>query len=98
MVLEADAKNDLQSVDRKLDRKLILLIKQKLGDSSHWVMPMGPRSDGESMRQVRISAIDWGNDGEMMIQVMMMMMIQYKFDISKFSYLGVQLNMLSMRI
>lgn len=48
---EADAKNDIRSVDGKLDRKLILLVKQKLGNSSHWVMPMGPRNEGESMRQ-----------------------------------------------
>jgi len=70
VILEADAKNDIRSVDGKLDRKLILLVKQKLGNSSHWVMPMGPRNEGESMRQVRTS-IMWkfvfcyhGNDDD----------------------------------
>ena len=40
-------------MDRKLDRKLILFVKQKLGDSSHLVLPMGKRKEGESMRQVK---------------------------------------------
>jgi len=48
---EADNTNVLTSTDRKLDQKLLLLIKQKLGDSSHWVTPQGVRKEGESMRQ-----------------------------------------------
>ena len=49
---ESDEKNDLRSTDRKLDRRLVLLVKQKLGSGQHWVMPMGVHSHGESMRQV----------------------------------------------
>ena len=52
LISEADTKNDLTSLDRKLDQKLVLLIKQKLGDKNYWVMPQRPRREGESMRQV----------------------------------------------
>jgi len=52
LISEADAKNDLTSVDRKLDKKLVLLVNQKLGDKNYWVMPQRPRKEGESMRQV----------------------------------------------
>ena len=50
--LEADEKNDVKSPDRLLDKKLILLVKQSLGDQMHWVMPQGARKENESMRQV----------------------------------------------
>jgi large subunit ribosomal protein L46 len=46
----SDVKNDVHSIDRKLDKKLVLIVKQKLGSSERWVMPMGARLDGESMR------------------------------------------------
>jgi len=50
-VTEGDKTNDVHTTDRKLDSKLVLLIKQKLGDKSHWVMPMRPWQQGESMRK-----------------------------------------------
>jgi large subunit ribosomal protein L46 len=50
--LEADEKNDLRSTDRKLQQRLVLLVKQKLGNGQHWVLPMGQHCNGESMRQV----------------------------------------------
>lgn len=46
----ADAANDVRSLARKLDRKLILLVKQKLGAGEYWSMPMGVRAEGETMR------------------------------------------------
>lgn len=52
LISEADTKNDLTSLDRKLDQKLVLFVKQKLGDKNYWVMPQRPRREGESMRQV----------------------------------------------
>ncbi|KAK7101606.1 large ribosomal subunit protein mL46-like isoform X2 [Littorina saxatilis] len=50
-ITEADEKNDQRSVERRLDKPLVLLVKQTLGDKSHWVFPQGPRQEGESMRQ-----------------------------------------------
>jgi len=50
-ITEADDKNILTSTDRKLDQKLLLIVKQKLGASSHWITPQGVRKEGESMRQ-----------------------------------------------
>jgi len=47
---DADHNNDLKSSHRKLDSKLLLLVKQKLGPESHWVAPQGVRQEGESMR------------------------------------------------
>ena len=52
IISEADSTNNLTSVSRKLDQKLVLLVKQKLGETDHWMMPQRPRKEGESMRQV----------------------------------------------
>lgn len=54
---EADTKNDLRSIERRLDRKLLLVVKQKLGNSNPWMMPMVPRMEGESMRQAAERAL-----------------------------------------
>jgi large subunit ribosomal protein L46 len=50
-VTEADKTNDLQSLERKLDRHLLLLVQQKLWDQKVWIMPQGLRVDGETMLQ-----------------------------------------------
>lgn len=50
-ITEADKSNDLKSLERCLDGKLILLVKQKLGTQETWVMPQGRHQPGESMRQ-----------------------------------------------
>lgn len=50
-ITEADKVNDEKSHKRKLDQKLILLVKQQLGNESYWVLPQGPRHEGESMRE-----------------------------------------------
>lgn len=49
---EADEKNDNKSLNRKLDDKLILLVKEKLGDDLVWMLPQGYRESGESMKEV----------------------------------------------
>uniref|UniRef100_A0A182MMT0 Large ribosomal subunit protein mL46 n=1 Tax=Anopheles culicifacies TaxID=139723 RepID=A0A182MMT0_9DIPT len=48
---EADQKNDIQSLDRKLEETLVLLVEQKLGTKSHYLLPQGLHRKGESMRQ-----------------------------------------------
>ncbi|EDW17620.1 39S ribosomal protein L46, mitochondrial [Drosophila mojavensis] len=46
-----DAANKLTSTDRCLEDTLYLVVKQKLGEQEHFVLPQGLRKDGESMRQ-----------------------------------------------
>ncbi|XP_064607099.1 large ribosomal subunit protein mL46-like [Liolophura sinensis] len=50
-ITDADRKNDMKSLRRKLDRKLFFIIKQKLGDTTNWVLPQGYCAQGESLRQ-----------------------------------------------
>ncbi|XP_055534190.1 39S ribosomal protein L46, mitochondrial [Wyeomyia smithii] len=50
-VTEADKKNDLRSLHRKLEQTLILLTEQKLGDKSYFLLPQGLHAPGESLRQ-----------------------------------------------
>lgn len=47
----ADEKNDVKSLDRKLDQSLVLLIKKQLGKDLHWIFPQDIRQEGETMRQ-----------------------------------------------
>ena len=51
-VTDADHKNDVHSLERKLDDKLILLVKCKTGDDTHWMMPQGNWQEGESLQEV----------------------------------------------
>ncbi|XP_046417824.1 39S ribosomal protein L46, mitochondrial isoform X1 [Neodiprion fabricii] len=48
---EADKKNDLTSLDRKLDKNLVLLVEQQVGEKIFWIPPQGVRKDGETLRQ-----------------------------------------------
>ncbi|KFB53309.1 hypothetical protein ZHAS_00021616 [Anopheles sinensis] len=48
---EADKKNNIRSLDRKLEETLVLLVEQKLGNKSHFLLPQGRHKAGESMRQ-----------------------------------------------
>uniref|UniRef100_A0A182PHS3 Large ribosomal subunit protein mL46 n=1 Tax=Anopheles epiroticus TaxID=199890 RepID=A0A182PHS3_9DIPT len=50
-VTEADKQNDIRSLDRKLEETLVLLVEQKLGSKSHYLLPQGLNKKGESMRQ-----------------------------------------------
>ncbi|XP_075413980.1 large ribosomal subunit protein mL46 [Tenrec ecaudatus] len=49
-VTEADKKNDQSSLQRKLDRNLILLVKEKLGDQDIWMLPQAEWQPGETLR------------------------------------------------
>uniref|UniRef100_A0A8D8Y964 Large ribosomal subunit protein mL46 n=1 Tax=Cacopsylla melanoneura TaxID=428564 RepID=A0A8D8Y964_9HEMI len=50
-ITKADKENDNKSTHRKLDKHLVLLLNEKLGDKLHWILPFGKRLDGETMRQ-----------------------------------------------
>ena len=47
---EADEKNDRTSLHRKLDRNLVLLVKEKLGDKDVWILPQAEWQPGETLR------------------------------------------------
>ncbi|XP_004617585.2 39S ribosomal protein L46, mitochondrial [Sorex araneus] len=47
---DADKKNDRTSLQRQLDRNLVLLVKEKLGDQEVWVLPHAEWQPGETLR------------------------------------------------
>ncbi|XP_003788703.1 39S ribosomal protein L46, mitochondrial [Otolemur garnettii] len=49
-ITEADNKNDRTSLHRKLDRNLILLVREKLGDQDIWMLPQAEWQPGETLR------------------------------------------------
>ncbi|XP_045866021.1 39S ribosomal protein L46, mitochondrial [Meles meles] len=49
-ITEADKKNDRTSLHRKLDRNLVLLVKEKLGDQDVWLLPQAEWQPGETLR------------------------------------------------
>lgn len=52
LFLEFDEQNITSTLKRKLDKNLLLLVHQKIGDSHYWIPPQGIRKEGETMRQV----------------------------------------------
>ncbi|XP_045645109.1 LOW QUALITY PROTEIN: 39S ribosomal protein L46, mitochondrial-like [Ursus americanus] len=50
-ITEADKKNDRTSLDRRLDRNLVLLVKEKLGDQDVWMLPQAEWQLGETLRR-----------------------------------------------
>ncbi|CAH1118750.1 unnamed protein product [Phaedon cochleariae] len=50
-ITEADKKNDLKSLNRKLDKHLVFVLNQKVGDKNFYILPQGAREDGETLRQ-----------------------------------------------
>lgn len=50
-ITEADLTNNTRSLDRKLDRKVVLMVKQTLGDTVEWVLPMGEWKGEDSLKQ-----------------------------------------------
>ncbi|XP_056632885.1 39S ribosomal protein L46, mitochondrial [Diorhabda sublineata] len=50
-VTDADRNNDLKSLDRKLDKHLVFVLNQKVGDKKLYLLPQGIRKDGETLRQ-----------------------------------------------
>uniref|UniRef100_A0A673TAB4 Mitochondrial ribosomal protein L46 n=1 Tax=Suricata suricatta TaxID=37032 RepID=A0A673TAB4_SURSU len=49
-ITEADKKNDRTSLHRKLDRNLVLLVREKLGDEEIWMLPQAEWRPGETLR------------------------------------------------
>ncbi|CAH1969371.1 unnamed protein product [Acanthoscelides obtectus] len=41
----------MKSLKRKLDRHLVLVVNQQLGDKKHYLLPQGTLQDGETLRQ-----------------------------------------------
>ncbi|CAH0559513.1 unnamed protein product [Brassicogethes aeneus] len=50
-ITQDDKKNNDKSLNRKLDKHLVLLVNQKLGDQKHYLLPQGKREEGETLRQ-----------------------------------------------
>eukprot|EP00062_Callorhinchus_milii_P024005 gi/632983455/ref/XP_007908654.1/ PREDICTED: 39S ribosomal protein L46, mitochondrial [Callorhinchus milii] len=50
-VQDADRENDRLSLNRKLEDKLILLVKERLGDEELWLLPQGEWKPWESLRR-----------------------------------------------
>ncbi|XP_075235110.1 mitochondrial ribosomal protein L46 [Lycorma delicatula] len=48
---EGDRTKDIKSAERCLDRSLLLLVKEKIGNKQYWILPHGIRQDGETLRQ-----------------------------------------------
>lgn len=62
-ILEADKKNDITSLERKLDKHLVLLVKQQIGEQDLFLLPQALAEDGKTLRQVRyncLSLLKWG--------------------------------------
>ncbi|KAJ8301983.1 hypothetical protein KUTeg_020970 [Tegillarca granosa] len=55
--MTADKSGDMKTTDRKLDRKLILIVQQKLGNDLRWVLPFAYRDDGETMKETANKAL-----------------------------------------
>ncbi|NXS75370.1 RM46 protein, partial [Pandion haliaetus] len=49
-VTDADKNNNRTSLNRKLDRNLMLLVKQKLGNQELWLLPQVEWQPGETLR------------------------------------------------
>uniref|UniRef100_A0A8C2W6N2 Large ribosomal subunit protein mL46 n=1 Tax=Chinchilla lanigera TaxID=34839 RepID=A0A8C2W6N2_CHILA len=49
-ITEADKKNDRTSLHRKLDRNLVLLVREKFGDEDVWLLPQVEWQPGETLR------------------------------------------------
>lgn len=43
----------MTSLERKLDKNLLLLVQQKIGKDLVWVPPQSLRAEGETMREVK---------------------------------------------
>ncbi|XP_018579215.1 39S ribosomal protein L46, mitochondrial isoform X2 [Anoplophora glabripennis] len=63
-VTEPDKNNDLKSLERKLDKHLVLVLDQKIGDKNYFMLPQGVRQDGETLRQTaeRVLRENCGDD------------------------------------
>ncbi|RZC36700.1 39S ribosomal protein L46, mitochondrial, partial [Asbolus verrucosus] len=68
-ITEADKQNDVKSLNRKLDKHLVLVVKQKVGKDSLYLLPQDLRQDGETLRQTaeRVLKDACGSDVKAMI-------------------------------
>ncbi|KAG5868042.1 hypothetical protein JTB14_001734 [Gonioctena quinquepunctata] len=48
---EADKQNDSKSLSRKLDKNLVYVVNQKIGDKTYYMLPQDLRQGGETLRQ-----------------------------------------------
>lgn len=58
IVSDADEKQDVTSLQRKLDKHLVLLTQQTVGKKKYFLPPQGIRQDGETLKQVRKCIVD----------------------------------------
>lgn len=56
-ITEADKADDKKSTDRKLDKKLVFVVHQKMGDDKAWVLPQVLRVQNENLRQTAERAL-----------------------------------------
>ncbi|XP_067411763.1 large ribosomal subunit protein mL46 [Emydura macquarii macquarii] len=49
-ITDADQRNDRTSLNRKLDRNLVLLVKEKVGNQELWLLPQAEWQAGETLR------------------------------------------------
>ncbi|KAL1138481.1 hypothetical protein AAG570_008544 [Ranatra chinensis] len=45
-----DQENNYRTTKRALDRNLLLLVSEKVGDKEMWILPQGKRKEGETLR------------------------------------------------
>ncbi|XP_018399033.1 PREDICTED: 39S ribosomal protein L46, mitochondrial [Cyphomyrmex costatus] len=50
-ITKFDEQDVTSTLKRKLDKNLLLLIQQRIGNSHYWIPPQGIRKEGETMRQ-----------------------------------------------
>ncbi|EGI68670.1 PREDICTED: 39S ribosomal protein L46, mitochondrial [Acromyrmex echinatior] len=50
-ITKFDEQNVMSTLKRKLNKNLLLLVQQKVGNSHYWIPPQGIRKEGETMRQ-----------------------------------------------
>uniref|UniRef100_A0A8C8R6K4 Large ribosomal subunit protein mL46 n=1 Tax=Pelusios castaneus TaxID=367368 RepID=A0A8C8R6K4_9SAUR len=62
-ITDADKRNDRTSLNRKLDRNLVLLVKENIGNQDLWLLPQAEWQAGETLRSTaeRILATLSGN-------------------------------------
>lgn len=71
-ITDADRTADTRSLNRKLEKTLVLLVQQQIGAEQHLLLPQGARCDGETLRQTaervlrercgdQIEAVVYGN-------------------------------------
>ncbi|KAF0310526.1 39S ribosomal protein L46, mitochondrial [Amphibalanus amphitrite] len=51
-VTEADRTADQRSLQRRLSSRLVLVVQQRLGAGTSWMLPQGRHQDGATLRQV----------------------------------------------